>query len=78
MGEAIMQAIRVDVFGRQVVVEESARGWLVFYVGQEGKRRLAEDIVVPRSVAAEDMVQYLADLCHEWASARHPQVKRLE
>jgi hypothetical protein len=73
-----MQSIKLDVFGRRMLVEESAHGWSVFYVGQEGKRRPATDIVVPRSVAAADVVQYLADLCHEWATVRHPHVTRLE
>ena len=72
-----MPALKLDVFGRTVLVEQSAHGWSVFYLGHEGKRRPATDIVVPRAVAAADIPQYLADLCHEWASARHPQVKRL-
>ena len=73
-----MQSIKLDVFGRRMLVEETEHGWSVFYLGQEGKRRPATNIVVPRSVTAAQLVQYLADLCHEWASARHPQVKRLQ
>ena len=66
-----------DVFGRTVQVVPSERGWSAFFVGVEGKRRPARDIVVPGDISEKNMEQYLADLCHEWANVRHPVVKRL-
>ena len=72
-----MPAIKLNVYGRTILVEQSEHGWSVFYLGHEGKRRPATDIVVPHAMAAADIPQYLADLCHEWASVRHSEVKRL-
>lgn len=65
------------VFGRTVQVVASEHGWSAFYLGSEGKRRPARDIVVPADILEANMEQYLGDLCHEWASARYPEVKRL-
>ncbi len=73
-----MQSLRFDVFGQQVVVARSKSGWATFYVGEEGKRRPATDIVVPNDMPESDVEQYLDDLCHEWATERHPNVKRLD
>ena len=72
-----MTSFKFNVYGRRVLVEESAQGWLAFYLGNEGKRRPATDILIPDSLYAADLAQYLADLCHEWATAQHPDVKRL-
>jgi len=73
-----MTSFKFDVFGRRMLIEESAQGWEAFYLGDEGKRRPATDIMIPESLYATDIAQYLADLCHEWATERHPEVKRLD
>jgi hypothetical protein len=73
-----MKAIELDVFGRRIQVVESGVGWSVFYLGPEGKRRPAHDILVPPSLTESELERYLADLCHEWATERHPDVRRLE
>ena len=72
-----MASFTFDVYGRKMLVEESAQGWAAFYLGNEGKRRLATDIIIPESLYATDIEQYLADLCHEWATEQHPDVKQL-
>ncbi len=73
-----MTSLRFDVFGRHVLVAASEYGWTAFYMGAEGKRRPATDIVVPPDMLSPDIEQYLDDLCHEWATDQHPSVKRLE
>ncbi len=73
-----MKSLRFDVFGQLVVVAESKGGWATFYVGAEGKRRPATDIVVPQDMPESGIEQYLDDLCHEWATEEHPNVKRLD
>ena len=73
-----MTSLKLDVFGRRVSVVESENGWSVFYLGNEGKRRPATDIVIPQSLSESEIAQYIADLCHEWAAERHPDVKRLD
>ena len=63
-----MKALRFDVFGRQVLISASGKGWLTFYLGAEGKRRAAPDIVVPSEISESEIAQYLDGLCHEWAT----------
>ena len=70
-------AITFDVFGRLMQAERTAGGWQLFYLGPEGKRRPATDLVVPEFVSEAELAQYLADVFHELASRRHPAVKRL-
>jgi len=72
-----MNAIRFDVFGRRILVVQTERGWSVYYAGADGKRRRAEDIIIPASVDEAGLERYLADLCHEWASEKHLEVRRL-
>ena len=66
-----------DVFGRRVTVLRTEGGWQAFYGGTDGKRRPARDIVIPSDTAEEEIERYLADLCHEWASTRAPDVRRV-
>lgn len=70
--------MRFDVFGRQLIVERQADRWAASYLGAEGKRRPADDIVIPPDVLESEIGRYLDDLCHEWATGRHPAVRRLE
>ncbi len=70
--------MRFDVFGQRVLVTGSGDGWSAFYEGPDGKRRPATDIVIPPDLSEPEIETYLADLCHEWASAHHPAVKRLD
>jgi len=70
--------MKLDVFGRKVLVERTTRGWRVYYLGEEGKRRLADDLMVPSFITESEIRRYLADLCHEWASIKHPDVRRID
>lgn len=74
-----MQKMRFDVFGRHILVERHTDRWAVFYAGPEGKRRPADGIMIPSSLLEEEEIErYLDDLCHEWATAKHPSVRRLD
>ena len=73
-----MSTLRFDVFGRQLLVVASSNGWLTFYVGTEGKRRSAPDITIPPDLPESEISQYLDDLCHEWATEKHPHVKQIK
>ena len=73
-----VKPLRFDVFGREVLIVEKDGGWEAFYLGNEGKRRIANDITVPSSIAASEITQYLDDLCHEWATDRHKTVRRVD
>jgi hypothetical protein len=72
-----MAMLKFDVFGRRVLVSRNEGRWTAFYGGAEGKRRLASDITIPANTPEEKLHQYLADLCHEWATSSHPDVTKL-
>lgn len=69
--------IKMEVFGRIVLVIPFPKGWSVFYLGSDGKRRPAHDLFIPSSVSETEIPDYLADICHEWASEKYPEVRRL-
>ena len=73
-----MATLKFDVFGRRVLVTSSENGWIAYYLGPEGKRRPAHDIVVPSDIPESGIARYLDDLCHEWATERNHTVKRLK
>jgi hypothetical protein len=73
-----VKSIKFNVYGRLVTVEKTDSGWAVFYPGADGKRRPAEDIIIPAFVSETELENYLADLCHEWATDNHPSVGRLD
>ncbi len=73
-----MKSLKFDVFGRDVLVVRKDGGWEAFYLGDEGKRRPAAEIIVPPNITETGMAQYLDDLCHEWATERHNSVKKLD
>lgn len=66
-----------DVFGRRLTVERRRGAWVVYAPTSDGKRRPAEGVVIPPHVPETELAGYLADLCHEWADAEHPEVRRL-
>ncbi|MEW6296729.1 MAG: hypothetical protein AB1671_03185 [Thermodesulfobacteriota bacterium] len=69
--------MKIDLFGQLIDVEKDRSGWQVYYLGSEGKRRVAHDLVIPSSVQESELVTYLDDLCHERATKKHPCVRRL-
>ena len=73
-----MTAMKFDVFGTPVLVSRANDRWTAYYLGTEGKRRPARDIIVPADTPAAEIELYLSDLCHEWATAQHPAVTRID
>lgn len=62
--------MRFHCYGRFVLdVERTPEGsWRVLEVGDEGKRRLRDDIVVPPHVTEDQLRTYLDDLLHEYGA----------
>jgi hypothetical protein len=56
----------------------SDESWQMFYLSADGKRRPAVDIMVPDFVTESEIVNFIADLCHEWATDRYPDVRKIE
>jgi hypothetical protein len=73
-----MKTLKFDVFGRDIAIVKIESGWQAFYLGNDGKRRPANDIIVPSNIAEAEIAQYLDDLCHEWATDRNKSVNRVD
>ena len=71
-------SMKLNVFGRMVMAEKSATGWQIFYLSADGKRRPADDLLVPDFVTESELEDFIADLCHEWATEKFSQVQRIE
>jgi len=69
--------LKLDVFGRRIEVLRQNNQWCVYYLGNDGKKRKAHDIVLPTNLDEADVVATIADLCHEWATPAHCEVKVL-
>ena len=70
--------IKFDVFGRHILVTRTEGGWTVNYAGDQGKKRPATDILIPDFISEDEIEQYLTDLCHEWATDRYTDVRRID
>ncbi|GEA11208.1 hypothetical protein [Alteromonas sp. KUL49] len=70
--------MKLDVFGTRVEVTNRNGEWLVFYSGPDGKKRKAEDILIPNHILQNEVISYVGDLCHEWATPEKSEVKVVE
>lgn len=77
MGSALTLAVRLDVFGKRMLVERFNDTWRTYLVGVDGKWSLV-NVSVPESLSEDELVQYFDDLYHEAATPRRPAVVRLD
>ena len=72
------KSIRLNVYGKYIQARKSDHGWELFYIGGEGKSRPAYDLIVPEFITEVELIDYLSDLCHEWATEKNPRVFRTD
>ena len=72
------KTIKFDVFGRHVLAIRTNNGWQIYYLSGDGKRRAADGLIIPPLVNEMEIQRYLADLCHEWETKEHLEVRRLD
>jgi hypothetical protein len=66
----------LDLFGRPFLVDRLGTDWAIYYPGAEGKRGPLFELPIPHFIDThDDLAKYLADLCHEWATPSHPDVR---
>ena len=65
----------IDIFGKEVEVVRRDPEWVVFYRGNEGKKRLAKDIIIPSNISESELLLYLSDIYHENSTLKNPEVK---
>ncbi|GMG87127.1 DUF7661 family protein [Biformimicrobium ophioploci] len=69
--------MKLDVYGKEVEVIRSDSRWCVYYLGAEGKKRIAQDLNIPSDLPESEVMDFLADLCHEWAGPGRVEVIRI-
>lgn len=70
--------MKLNVFGKKFIeVVREGREWQVFYLGNEGKKRKAEGLVIPSTIKESEIERYIADLFHEMATPLNSEVKRI-
>lgn len=68
--------MKLDLFGKKEMEVIRRNGeWLAFYCGSEGKKRKADEVVIPGSLSELEVVEYIDDLFHEWATPSNSTVK---
>jgi hypothetical protein len=70
------ELLRFDVYGLELGIRRDGDRWRAYRLG-EGKRRELHDLVIPAELQEPDLERFLADLCHEMATAARPNVRRI-
>ena len=70
--------MRFNVYGKIIEVLKRQNKYQAYYLGQEGKKRFAHDIVIPADMHESGITGYLADLCHEWATPQNNSVRLID
>jgi hypothetical protein len=70
--------MKLNVYGTLIEISRKERKWIVYYLGNEGKKRVAQDIHIPSEINKESLIEYIADLCHEWAKPNSRGVYKID
>jgi acetoin utilization deacetylase AcuC-like enzyme len=68
--------VKLDVFGKRMLVERERGSWRAYLIGTDGKRSPV-NIAIPDSVGEDELAQYFDDIFHEAATPERPAVVRL-
>jgi len=69
----------LEIFGRPFVAVLRRDGWAVHHRGEEGKRGPLLEVSIPHDVRSPRALRdYMADVCHEWATPEHDRVRWLD
>lgn len=78
MGKRPVYTMKLSAYGRAIELQRDDDAWRAFDLGTEGKKRRAYDVIIPGDIPESEVITYLADLLHEHATARHPDIVVLE
>lgn len=70
--------IKFNVFGKKMSVQRKDDEWLLFRESNTGVRARVFDVVIPDDLNESELARYLADIYHESANEKHPDVVRLD
>ena len=69
-------SVKLDVFGKRMLIEWAEGAWRTYLLGPDGKRSLV-NISIPNAISESELVQYFDDIYHEVATPQSPAVLRL-
>lgn len=70
--------MKLDIFGRMIVeVIRDKNQWVIFRLGNEGKKRILHDIKMPNDIPETELIEYIEDIYHEWATPNNHNIKEL-
>ncbi|MEX5215175.1 MAG: hypothetical protein NW703_13540 [Nitrospiraceae bacterium] len=70
--------ILIILFGRMAQLVRTEGGWELYLLGNEGKKRRVQEFAASPTMCEAEVLGYLDDLYHEWASEAHPHVIKIE
>ena len=70
--------MKLSVYGRRIEITKYCEKWVVFYLGNEGKKRTAYDIIIPQELKESEIKSYIEDLLHEWATPSNNKIVEIE
>jgi len=70
--------MKLNIYGRTFEVVKEHDKWVVFILGNEGKKRPSDNIFIPSHIREERLIDYLEDLLHEWASVDNQWIKPID
>ena len=72
----MQEEFKFNVYGKFISIRAGGSRWQAFFLGYEGKRRLA-DFVIPDFIEPEELATFLGDLFHEMATPQNSEVVRI-
>ncbi|WP_373944871.1 hypothetical protein L0991_14775 [Vibrio chagasii] len=69
--------LKFQVFHQNMSVQRQNGEWLLYREWETSIRARVYDVIIPSDLAEEELVRYLADIYHEFASEKYPSVTRI-
>ncbi|MFM2586766.1 hypothetical protein [Vibrio sp. TBV020] len=66
-----------DVFGMKMSVERYEGEWRLYRESESSIKARVYDIYIPSDLDESMVGRFLADMYHEYATSKHPEVKRI-
>ena len=76
-GGAAVKAIEFDVFGKRILALRNNGAWELFETGNEGRSRRYGGTIVPPDLSENELLTFLDDFFHAYATPRHAHVRRV-
>jgi NAD(P)H-nitrite reductase large subunit len=75
---AMFKPIVFDVFGKRIQAMRTHSGWELFEIGNEGKQRRFGGAIVPSDLSEDQLLSFLDDVFHQYATPIRSRVRRID